>query len=163
MSLAAITGGAMFLPPSWALFSKYQTGRSVLSTTIISLSINTFFKFFAPILFDLTLTRAEEMVLGVSIPIVLLVLFELYARNKNKDISQYTNYSKLAVLKNEINFNEKEMDNGNSHGIKVIGIGISCTGLLILILSLIASNNAILVASMGIGVLLLGLFIFKKK
>ncbi|GAL80627.1 predicted sodium-dependent galactose transporter [Algibacter lectus] len=66
MSLAALTGGAMFLPPLWALFSKLQTGKTVLSVTVISLGINAFFKFFAPDLIDLTLGRAMEMGVGMG-------------------------------------------------------------------------------------------------
>ena len=42
MTLAALTGGAMFLPPLWALFSKKQTGTSILTVTLISLAINAF-------------------------------------------------------------------------------------------------------------------------
>jgi len=161
MSLAAITGGAMFLPPLWALFSKYQTGIGVLTITIISLVINTFFKFLAPSLLGITLPRAEEMVLGMTIPIVLLTLYELYARNKKTDISEYTDY--LTLMANKHGMTKKQETEGNRRGTRVIGIGVTATGLLILVLSFIAATGAALTASMGIAVLLLGLFLTKQS
>lgn len=162
MSLAAITGGAMFLPPLWALFSRYQTGNSVLGTTIISLVVNAFFKFIAPPFFDLTLSRSEEMCLGVFTPVFLLFLFEIYAHHSTRNISQYINYKKLVKQKSKTSLKEQN-DNGNAHGTKVIGIGVTLTGLLIFLLSFIASNEAILVSVMGILVLLLGIYVIKKS
>jgi solute:Na+ symporter, SSS family len=78
ISLGAITGGALFLPPIWTLFSKRQTGQSVLMVTIITLLINAFFKFVSPLLFDFSLSRSAEMMLGVGLPVFLLTLFELW-------------------------------------------------------------------------------------
>ena len=47
LSLAAVTGGAMFLPPLWTIFSKKQNGTSMLAVTLVSLIITGFFKFLA--------------------------------------------------------------------------------------------------------------------
>ena len=43
-AVGAVTGGAMFIPMLWALFSRRHTGSSVLATTLICLAVNSFFK-----------------------------------------------------------------------------------------------------------------------
>lgn len=162
MSLAALTGGAMFLPPLWALFSKHQTGKSVLSVTIISLVINAFFKFFAPDLIGVTLGRAVEMVVGMGIPIVLLTILELFFIQSKSDTSQYTKYL-ATVSSKEDTSNAEEDATSNKKGTRVIGIGVASTGLLIILLSFLAESAKWLVGGMGIAILLLGLFIVKKS
>ncbi len=160
MSLAAITGGAMFLPPMWALFSKYQTGKSALIVTVITLAINAFFKFLAPTLLNFSFDRAQEMGFGMGIPIVLLAAFEIYARTQKKETKQYDNYQLIVAEK--ISETEEEASAGNKKGTRVIGIGVALTGLMILILSFIAKTGALLVGGMGTLVLLLGSYIIFK-
>ncbi|MDO6819567.1 sodium:solute symporter family protein [Zobellia sp. 1_MG-2023] len=160
MSLAAITGGAMFLPPMWALFSKYQTGKSALIVTVITLAINAFFKFLAPTLLNFSFDRAQEMGFGMGIPVVLLAAFEIYARNQKKETEQYDNYQLIVAKKNSET--EEEASAGNKKGTRVIGIGAALTGLMILILSFIAKTGALLVGGMGTLVLLLGSYIIFK-
>ena len=72
LSVGAITGAPLFAPPIWALFSKRQTSNSILITTLLSLGINLFFKFVSPWLFDFELNRAEEMLVGVLMPLLIL-------------------------------------------------------------------------------------------
>ncbi|MWW25298.1 sodium:solute symporter family protein [Algibacter lectus] len=160
MSLAALTGGAMFLPPLWALFSKLQTGKTVLSVTVISLGINAFFKFFAPDLIDLTLGRAMEMGVGMGIPIVLLLGIELYLKYSNSSTSAYDVYETKRQLK--VAEPQEAEDGSNNKGTRVIGIGVALTGLLILILSVIGESAQLLVGGMGVSVLVLGLYIIRK-
>ncbi|SFC03051.1 transporter, SSS family [Algibacter lectus] len=160
MSLAALTGGAMFLPPLWALFSKLQTGKTVLSVTVISLGINAFFKFFAPDLIDLTLGRAMEMGVGMGIPIVLLLGIELYLKYANSSTSAYDVYETKRQLK--VAEPQEAEDGSNNKGTRVIGIGVALTGLLILILSFIGESAQLLVGGMGVSVLVLGLYIIRK-
>ena len=160
MSLAAITGGAMFLPPMWALFSKYQTGKSALIVTVITLAINAFFKFLAPTLLNFSFNRAQEMGFGMGIPVVLLAAFEIYARTQKKETEQYDNYQLIVAEKNSET--EEEASAGNKKGTRVIGIGVALTGLMILILSFIAKTGALLVGGMGTLVLLLGSYIIFK-
>ncbi|MDO7135842.1 sodium:solute symporter family protein [Algibacter lectus] len=160
MSLAALTGGAMFLPPLWALFSKLQTGKTVLSVTVISLGINAFFKFFAPDLIGLTLGRAMEMGVGMGIPIVLLLGIELYLKYSNSSTSAYDLYEDKRLLK--VAEPQEAEDGSNNKGTRVIGIGVALTGLLILILSFIGESAQLLVGGMGVSVLVLGLYIIRK-
>ncbi|RKR14334.1 SSS family transporter [Maribacter vaceletii] len=163
MSLAALTGGAMFLPPLWALFSKRQTGKTVLLVTIISLVINAFFKFLSPTILNITLDRAQEMGLGAAVPILSLAIIEFYLYNKKTSTVQHDNHAKLVITKLEEAQEEEESNEGNKKGTKVIGIGVAATGLLILLLSFIAENGALLVGGMGVLVLFLGIFIIKKS
>ncbi len=162
MSVAALTGGAMFLPPLWGLFSKHQTGKSVLAVTVISLAINAFFKFLAPDSIGITLDRAMEMVVGMGIPIVLMGILELYFIQSKSDTSQYTKYLAIASSKETANDKEEEANN-NKKGIRVIGVGVASTGILIIILSFMADSAKLLVGGMGTAILLLGLFIIKKS
>ncbi|WP_343330794.1 sodium:solute symporter family protein [Polaribacter staleyi] len=162
MSLAAITGGAMFLPPLVALFSKYQNGKSVLIVTIVSLIINSFFKFIMPSLFNYSLSRAMEMTAGVGIPIAILLFFELYARIKKTDVSQYKKYT--ALVETKVSLDAEESEGGNKKGGRVIGIGVASTGLLVIIISFLEEKPTLLVTGMGAIVLVLGAYIiFKNK
>ena len=161
MTLAALTGGAMFLPPIWALFSQKQTGASILSVTLISLSINAFFKFLSPAVFNLKLDRATEMGLGVGVPIILLVIFELYFNYQQKGNNQYTVYLEKMKHKSGVVIDDTSKD--NKKGARVIGIGVAATGLIILVLSFIAESGALLVGAMGLLVSILGCFIIYKS
>lgn len=161
MSLAAITGGSMFLPPIWALFSKYLNGKTALFITISALVVNALFKFFGPSL-NMPLTRAEEMVLGIGIPFVLLAAFELYAQTKRIKTSQYDRFKMLVDQK--AGEPAEDSAHSNKRGGSVIGIGVAFTGLLVLLLSFIAETGIALVATMGVFILLLGGYIiFKNK
>lgn len=161
LSLAAITGGAMFLPPLWAMFSKKQNGRTALFVTITALIINSFFKFIAPQLCNISLSRTLEMSFGVGIPIVLLVVTELYFIITKGDETLYQAYVKNIELQSDVS--EKESDEGNKKGGRVIGIGVLLTGLLIFILAFIAQNGALLVGGVGLLVMILGGFVINKN
>lgn len=162
MSLAAITGGAMFLPPLVALFSKFQTGKSVLVVTIVSLVINSFFKFVMPSMFEYSLNRAMEMTAGVGIPMLLLFIFEIYFRTRKSDTSQYASY--LEIVDSKAPQDAEESEGGNKKGGRVIGIGVASTGLLVVIISFLEGKPTLLVTGMGFVVLVLGAFIiFKNK
>ena len=163
LSVAALTGGAMYLPPLWAIFSKKQTGKSVLTITIVSLLINAYFKFLSPVLFDFTLSRAMEMGVGVFVPICLLVIYELYTRTYQKDNPDYQNYLKALEEKKSLQEESVDEDGNNAHGIKVIGFGIISTGLIITTLGLIANSGKFLVSGVGIFVLIVGLIIWRSS
>jgi SSS family solute:Na+ symporter len=160
MSLAALTGGAMYLPLLWSLFSKYLTGKSAITITIISLIVNGFFKFFAEPLLDLELSRAAEMELGVGLPIVLLAVYEFYAQAKKKDTLEYQKHVEIAGKKTSATAEDSRKE--NNKGTKVIGLGVGATGVLIILLAIIGEHSNILVGAMGAIVLLLSAFIIIK-
>ncbi len=163
-ALAALTGGALFLPPIWLLFSKYQTGKTILATTIISLTVNGFFKFIAPTSFDLTLGRASEMMLGVGLPVALLTIFELILRIRKIEAPGYKIFVNAAAEREKaaLTITESEHQSDNNKGVRVIGFGITSTGAIMLALSLISKSGQSVVASLGGLIFAIGLLLLIK-
>ncbi|RED95964.1 sodium:solute symporter family protein [Marinoscillum furvescens] len=160
MGLAAVTGGAMFLPPIWALFSRSLSGRSAVTITLLSLTINGFLKFIMPHLLDFKLDRAMEMTAGVGIPILLLVLQEVLARMGSWSTSESQAYDDFRASQ-EI---EPEVEaSGNKRGGRVIGMGIAATGVLMVVLAIISLQHLLLVAGMGTLILILGAYIIYRN
>ena len=163
LTVGAITGAPLFGPPIWALFTNRQTPFSIIATTLISLGINLSLKFVTPVLFDLSLNRANEMLSGVFIPVVILAIFEVYYR-----LSKPANYPSAApvkVSKGESNLTDpvKSASSGqNQFAIKVLGAGLSLTGLLISILGMLAATGSVLVMVVGMAIFLTGSFMVKK-
>ena len=166
ISLAALTGVPLYLPTIWTLFSKRQTGTSAITTTLLSLAVNGVFKFITP-LCGLSLNRAEEMILGVTFPIVCLLAFEIYYIMTNKVSDKYETYlawENANHLKAE-NISEQEKEESiqdNKFSIKVIGIGILLTGIAVAILGGLASTGKVLIVTTGTVFGLLGLFIMRR-
>jgi len=148
ISVAALTGVPLYLPIIWTLFSKRQNATSVLSATLISLSVNAFFKFLSPVLFGFGFDRATEMLVGGLVPIALMTIFEVYFISKNKRDAKYDEYKVWRQQReNEVNaemaLNDakgSEANSDNKQSYKVIGIGISLTGIAIFIMGLLASG-----------------------
>jgi len=163
LSVAAITGGALYLPPLWSLFSKRQTGRSVLTATLASLIINAIFKFVTPWLFDFSLTRTQEMTIGVLAPILVLIWFELkyfFAQKENPD---YNRYQEIQTRQAEVTVEQVDSGYQNKHGRKVISLGVIGTGLLIIAIGIPAATGKILVLSAGAAIIVVGVINNLKK
>ena len=158
MSIAALTGTAMFLPPIWALFSTRLTGKLAIGITAISLFINGFFKFFSPTLLEVSLSRATEMMVGVGVPIVLLSLLEIILFQKKATSQQYLSYQNKQHKIIEATPNEES----NTKGFRVIGFGVALTGVLLLLLAAVANHSALLVGLMGSLVFSIGVIIIRK-
>jgi SSS family solute:Na+ symporter len=163
-SLAAITGVALFLPPLWAMYSDRQTGLSVVLTSLVSLLINGFFKFFSPSIFDFSLSRSLEMLSGVVIPVVCLLAREVYAR-LNPSIEK-TNLPSIAASPVQETLEvdaDPEQHSDNTHGRKVIALGVVAIGVIISFLGVQADKGQNSILIVGAAVLLLSVFIFPKK
>jgi len=159
LSLAALTGCPMYMPLIWSLFSKKQTGKIVLATTVISLLITLSFKFLLPVLIDFNLSRASEMILGVVVPAVLILISEIILRARKSDGSEYIQYQKSVDKKVEFeNLAEiaKESDVENKQGLRMIAIGILVTGFIIGVLGLMAENGRITVIGMAAILIMIG-------
>ena len=92
LSVGAITGGPILAPPIWALFSKRLSGKATLIITCFSLGINLIFKIILPFLIDFKLSRAEEMLIGVGVPLLLLIANEIRAYYANYLSPQYLEF-----------------------------------------------------------------------
>ncbi len=136
ISVAALTGVPLYLPVIWTLFSRRQNKHTVLATTLISLAINAIFKFITP-LFGFSLNRTQEMVVGVSVPVIILVICEIYfAIRKQED--EHAAYSEQMIADRAKAQQNPEKAVANKYSFKVIGIGIALTGLMIAILGILA-------------------------
>ncbi len=163
ISLGAVTGGALFLPPIWSLFSKKQTGRTLVTTTIITLSINILFKFITPLLFDFSLSRAAEMTLGVVLPMLILLYFELKLTFRPQPNPQYERYERNkseAISKSDTEIDAENAE--NLRGNKILGLGIFFSGLLMLLISFISSVGQGLLLGIALLVMITGGWIAAK-
>lgn len=165
LSVAALTGAPMYLPLIWSLFSKKQTGKTVLATTIVSLAITLSFKFLLPSLIDFSLSRAGEMILGVSVPAVFIAISEIYLRFIKADGLEYVRFQQSVEKKNAIenaSGSAEESSGENKQGLRMIAIGILATGLIIGFLGLMAPNGKIYVLGMAFLLLVIGFRILFK-
>ena len=154
LSIGAVTGGALYGPAIWALFSKRQTGKSILWITGISLAINLFFKFISPAIFGFALNRSIEMLIGVGIPFLLLACYEIYAAFQGKTVrhQEFTKTSQDDL--------EEIGSIQNLYGIKVLTVSFVTIGFIFLILTIWAEGAAIYLMIMGLLIIALGAFLY---
>ncbi len=150
LSLGALTGVPLYGPAVWALFSKRQTAFSILFTTIASLAVNLCFKFLTPAVFNISLDRMQEMVLGVSLPILLLIVFEVVYRHKPYRVS-------VAVP------DDMPAGDNPAHGkrqsalaIKTVAFALLGVGLMIFVLGILAAHGQTAVLGISLLIILLG-------
>lgn len=170
ISVAALTGVPIYLPIIWTLFSKRQTAWSVTFTTLFSLTLNALFKFITPILFDFAFNREQEMMVGVTVPALILLIFELYYRHKGYTDPRALHCEKLMEQrKREALQAELDGKQDNSFSLRVIGIGVGLTGILISALGMLSKGYGIsIVLSVGgvltlVGILLVVYSLQTKK
>lgn len=167
ISVAALTGVPLYLPIIWTLFSKRQTEYSVITTTLVSLGANAFFKFITP-LWGFGFNRAEEMIVGVAFPVFCLIAFELYYKLNHKISHRYVEYQEWEKENNCIKETERKEDKvvteaDNKFSKRVISYGIFLTGAAIALLGGLAEKGKILVMAVGIALVLLALWLYPKK
>ena len=167
LSVASITGGAMYFPLIWTLYSKKQNSYTVLATTILSLVICLSLKFILPLIGFPPLSRAAEMVTGVLVPVSIIAFFELLLIVRNVPPTEYNSYQNYLVFKADTS--EKETDYAdvseeeNKFGKKMIAYGIITTGFLIGFLGLMTSIGKIYVLGVAFLLLITGLGILSKS
>ena len=159
ISVAALTGVPLYLPVIWSMFSRRQTGKTLLSVTLLSLAINLFFKFVSPAVLGLTLSRAQEMMLGALSPIVLLTLIEIILI-----IRGYERESKTAE-RCEIFEEPQDMpdSNLNKYTNKVLGISVSVAGGAVVLLGSVAPSDKLIPIFVGLLVCVIGMLILRKS
>lgn len=149
LSVGALTGAPIYLPPIWAMFSKRQTGRSIITATVASLAINLFFKFVSPGLLNFELSRAFEMLVGAITPVVMLIIFEFYYQfrsSTNPDYDGYVTYQReRAEEEHRLRSDDPQGfdsadSSANSYAMKILGVGVLAIGLLIVFLGCIADS-----------------------
>lgn len=162
ISVAALTGVPLYLPIIWTLFSKHQTALSVKTATLVSLGLNAFFKFVTPYVFNFSFTRAEEMATGVLFPVIILLLWEVYASWKNIEDPKHK-LCKVIEKQQEMQTSIKATSD-NTQSLKVLGYGISASGALIMALGLLNENGRVLVCILAAILISIGGFcIYRAK
>jgi len=160
ISVGAITGGPLLAPPIWALFSKRLTGKATLYITFTSLVINLIFKILTPLLINFKLTRAQEMLIGVGVPLILLIVYEVWASAKKFISTEYLHFIDLKNLrvlsKSNIDENEAhEILKQNKFGLQVTSFSLAFTALLLLVLCFIVKGNVVLLFCVALLILAL--------
>lgn len=135
LTIGALTGVPLYGPPIWALFSRRQTGTSVLTITLLSLGINAFFKFVSPGLLGIALNRAEEMVLGVAGTLALLAGYELWAFLRQRVSTQYQRYAQQQTTRPTETADTSALQQ-NRYALKVMALSLLAVGLLVVVLGL---------------------------
>lgn len=166
ISLGALTGVPLYLPIIWTLFSKRQTAKSVVSVTVISLLVNVFFKFISPLLFGLTLNRTEETILGVTLPVVLLSIFELYFiynRSVDPRYSEYQSAREKQTLLQQTEKSQVATESNNSYSLRVIGYAITASGIIIGSIGVFAPVGKYVILPISLALIILGIGIVRKN
>jgi Na+/proline symporter len=158
LSIGAVTGGPLLAPAIWALFSKRQTGRTTLWITCSTLSLNLLFKLVLPVVSGFKLSRAEEMVMGMGVPILLLAVAEWLASRQTTVSADYLRYlqdkADTPVISSEEAATEAvETKRQNRVGLKVIAGALAFTALMLLGLSLLTAKGAGVTALIAIFIL----------
>ena len=136
LSIGAVTGGPLLVPSLWALFSKKLSGKMTLNITLFTLFINLIFKIVLPIAIGFKLTRAEEMMLGMGLPILLIALNEWFLKKGNSESKDYTIYianrrDAIAEQKPLSALEKAAIREQNQFGLRVIGGSLIFTALFI--------------------------------
>lgn len=160
LSVGAITGGPLLAPPIWALFSKRLTGKATLWITLVSLVINLFFKIVTPAMFGYKLSRANEMLLGVLLPFVLLLVYELVALSRKTVSSEYTaaieyRRKRKEAAKNDMDEEERmAVKKQNIFGLRMIAFSLCFIALLLYVLCMFTSKGSGWVAGIATAILI---------
>lgn len=162
LSVGAITGGPILAPPIWALFSKRLSGKATLIITCFSLGINLIFKIILPFLIDFKLSRAEEMLIGVGVPLLLLIANEIRAYYANYLSPQYLEFQayKSSRKLQKDNLSDEEISESlqqNKFGLKITAFALAFTALLLLILGLITKDNMGLLGTIAVFIFVLAI------
>ncbi|MCF6405024.1 Na+:solute symporter [Chitinophaga filiformis] len=159
LSIAAITGGPTLLPTLWALMSKKLTGKAAFIISGICLAVNLLFKFVVPFITTLKLSRSQEMLLGVVLPVVMLVVHEFILSVGKAPANDYLQYRLFRQQQRKEAAEQSAEEAGairrqNLFGLRVIAFALAFTALLLYILCILAASGKMLVGSIATVVLI---------
>lgn len=167
ISVAALTGVPVYLPVIWSLFSRRQTAGTILGVTFISLGINLFFKFVAPLAFGLTLSRGMEMMVGAMVPVILLAAVEVFLCLKGFSDPRYAVY--MEHRKTAANSADAaDPAAGRQTDLftrKVLGTALLLSGAVIVLLGIMSGHTWMSPVAVGVVICLIGsvlLFMSRK-
>jgi SSS family solute:Na+ symporter len=161
LSTASIAGGALFGPIIWSLFTRRQTAFSLVTISIISLVVSLFFKVVTPSLFDLKFNRTVETIVGVGLPVLLLLAFELYYKINRMQGPDYM-VAAAEVTNTQTIAEHAASQQQNVFGVKVIAISMAVIGLGIITLGVLATSFQQVVIGVGGFILVMSVIILYK-
>ncbi|QHV95202.1 sodium:solute symporter family protein [Spirosoma endbachense] len=167
LSISAISGGPLLAPPLWALFSKRLTSRATLWITSIGLAVNLFFKVLSPLLLGFKLSRSWETAIGMGIPLLLLLGYELWASSRTLVADEYYRYlvarqqkrddAQSNEAQTELAAEAIEVKKQNRFGLQVIAGSLVFTALMLFGLSFLTVSGAGITAGIAVVILLAAL------
>ncbi|MBO9633039.1 MAG: Na+:solute symporter [Chitinophagaceae bacterium] len=168
LSIGAITGGPLLAPPIWALFSKRLTGKATIFITILSLAVNLLFKMILPFMTGFKLSRGNEMLLGVALPAILLLIYELYAASRGTVSMEYIDMQQRKAKRKQeaIEVSEEEqamIKKQNKFGLRIIAFSLAFTSVLLYVLSILTTKASTMVAGIATVILFLALIPFRAS
>lgn len=158
LSIAAVTAGPLLAPAIWALYSKRLSGAAAFWISIGTLAINIVFKLILPWTIRFKLNRAEEMVVGVGLPLLLLIVYELIHQLRNSSCDDYSRYTAARAAANSVDAGVDVREayairKQNHFGLRVIAFSLLFTAAMLLGLSLVADAGGRLTAVIAVVVL----------
>lgn len=159
LGIGAITGGPLLVPTIWALVSRRLSGRATMTITVVTLSINMVFKLLLPTAVGIRLDRAQEMMLGMGLPILLVALYEWWSAGRDASGADYSRY-----LAQRAADSATAADDGpgpvalreqNRFGLRVISASLAFTSILVFALALFTEQARGLTMSVSGLILLL--------
>ncbi|MBD1362662.1 Na+:solute symporter [Mucilaginibacter sp. ZT4R22] len=161
LSTASIAGGALFGPIIWSLFTRRQTAFSLVTVSVISLLVSLFFKVVTPSLFDFKFNRTMETIVGVGLPVLLLIAFELYYQLNSLQGPDYM-VAAPETPNTQTLAEHAASQQQNVFGVKVIAISMSVIGVGIIALGVLAPNFSGVVIGVGLFILIMAAIIWYK-
>ena len=155
ISVAALTGVPLYLPLIWSLFSKNLNGKAILSTTVTSLTVNAVLKFITPAVVGFSLSRAEEMLVGVLFPALLLAGYEIYHKLSGSRVCV-----PMPAAENAAAPAAEDAGTDNNNSIRIIGAGAAISGCFISLIALLSGRETLVPLTTGIVLTVLGGLIF---
>lgn len=155
LSVGAITGGPLLAPPIWALFSKRLNGKATLWITIVSLSVNLFAKMIMPVMMGYKLSRENEFIVGVGLPTLLLLMYELYARSKGSISHEYKEMMIRKTKRKEVaavvvdKEEEIAVKKQNRFGLRMIAFSLAFIAILLYLLCFFTVKGTAMVAGIA--------------
>ncbi len=168
LSIGAVTGGPLLVPSLWALFSKKISGKSTLIITLFTLFVNLLFKILIPFLSNFKLNRAEEMMLGMGLPILLILINEFFIQRKKIQSIDFTNYladqkMRISQIIPQTKEEEISIKQQNEFGLIVIAGSLAFTSLMIFALSFFTSQGRYITMAIAFVIMLLAAIPFYQQ
>jgi SSS family solute:Na+ symporter len=161
LSTASIAGGALFGPIIWSLFTRRQTAFSLVTVSVISLLVSLFFKVVTPSLFDFKFNRTMETIVGVGLPVLLLIAFELYYQLNSIQGPDYM-VAAPETPNTQTLAEHTASQQQNVFGVKVIAISMAVIGVGIIALGVLAPSFSGVVIGVGLFILIMAAIIWYK-